>query len=782
MGAKTLRMAVVTVVLGLVAVAGTGRRGAAGEAKGGFGVPRPPDIPDVGDIIDELADIRYIIDNLPGFGLSMDEEEPVTTSLDDAVTEVPFLDNYPAAPVVEQMDFMPICELSRNPDGNYLLMPGQYEYTIESFCLHAGTYGPGHGDGYLWAPLKGPWSHIVYDILANSEKHYDIPQRDIQYLIWAVLARTDLSDMDPEKQRIARLLLTEDEIDEINMSAFGIIPQDLMGQVFNYVDVPPVVESVMRSQADIRRLVTDELASYDEVEAIAVLAGDPPASGEDREIPATRWSYHPDGYFVRYDPSGYSSNHLNIVVPDLCDVETEEDGSIISVEDEHGNRLEVEGSTLRFSCLDPADPWSNLETSWTGFDIDRLVQSGWTSDHRAEVVRLCGDAEWTGTIVELGRFAHAVESVVQGGGGADSEMAPMAQDLAKEAWMDAVVRVNLMKLPEDRVAMAKDLPEFDWRDRWRPLDPSDGSANPGNRGRQRLGGRDPRPSEDPEWGSDPRIPEYDPNKRPPAHTAREGINKFNDMNDKLSWIQNGPIGNVVNSVGFAIPNAVFGGLLEFTITLWDYCTGALSSDPPSANYDEVWEPEQFTFAPLRSPQDGSPEKVAALNALMQGSLELASLLKSAVITGDRQGGAAMAGDQNWSWEQAKAEVYFEREAGWAMYRVADLFDAYIAVLRAEDVIDIYVTPEDFRAGQERLEQEGFSAEQLAAARMLGMSDANIDAYLDHQLSLDPNEASGSILNAAEELTAALRGYGFYLINLPDVERGDFPGGWVEVGP
>ena len=34
-----------------------------------------------------------------------------------------------------------------------------------------------------------------------------------------------------------------------------------------------------------------------------------------REVPSGRWSNHPDGYHVRYLPSGYSSTKVDIWVP-----------------------------------------------------------------------------------------------------------------------------------------------------------------------------------------------------------------------------------------------------------------------------------------------------------------------------------------------------------------------------------------------------------------------------------------------------------------------------------
>ncbi len=721
------------------------------------------DLEDIEDVIEDIGNIAYIVENLGGFGLSTDQEDPLTTSLDDAITDVPFLDSYPASHFTGNRDFIPINEMPRSPDGGRLLMPGRYSNDLETFCLHAGSHGPGHGEGYLYAPLKGPWAYIIRDILKNSETHPEFEQREIQYLVWAVLARTKLSDMNTDMQRIARQLLSDEQIGEINMGAFGIIPNDLMGEVFTYIDVPHEVEQVMRANADIRRLIIEEAASYDEIEAIAILTGDPLMTGEDREIPAERWSYHPDGYYIRYDPSGYSSTHVEIAVPDQCAIEFGNDDEIISIEDEHGNRLEINNGILTFSYRDVNDPWNTLQEEFGSFNVDGNVNSGWINGHRSEVIRLCGDGDWVDTIVNIGKFSYALDAHLASHGFSGNESRLDVIDLAKEAWMYAVISANMTK---DTFLAAKDFKQFDWRLRWRPYDPSGDTANPGSRGRQRLGGRDPIPSRNPEWGDNPRIQEFKPDKSPEASNTMDAVDKFSDFNDKLSWIESGPM-HLVNSWGFAIPNKIFGDGLKWVVNLWEFCAGELSDDPPRFDYDEIAEPGSFTYYFLESPADGPPAMVNTQNAMLTAFLDVAVLLQAALTSAERQSGAAIDGDDHWAWEQAKACIYYRRQSGYAMYIAADRIDEYLALLRAEGVTDVYVTPEDFRDGQQRLANEGYSPESIEAARTLGLPDPIIDAFLERELAEDPGTASGSVMDAAEELAVALRQYGNFLINLPD---------------
>lgn len=55
-----------------------------------------------------------------------------------------------------------------------MLQAGYYVFTDQSYCLHAGTHGPGGGDGYLYAPPKGPAEDAVMSILHNSARIWSV--------------------------------------------------------------------------------------------------------------------------------------------------------------------------------------------------------------------------------------------------------------------------------------------------------------------------------------------------------------------------------------------------------------------------------------------------------------------------------------------------------------------------------------------------------------------------------------------------------------------------------
>jgi len=80
----------------------------------------------------------------------------VTTSLKDAKTEVPFLDDY-NPPKFYQLRRIPL----KSGEVKYYSIPGSWTITLKSYCLNAGKYAPAEGNGYLYAPLKGDWQHLI---------------------------------------------------------------------------------------------------------------------------------------------------------------------------------------------------------------------------------------------------------------------------------------------------------------------------------------------------------------------------------------------------------------------------------------------------------------------------------------------------------------------------------------------------------------------------------------------------------------------------------------------
>ena len=205
----------------------------------------------------------------------------------------------------------PLYLLPKASNGGYKLCAGYYEMTNKSYCLHAGTRGPSNGDGYMLAPVLGPKHDVVVAILKSGESHPNVKQRDIQLLLWAIIARTRFADYNTAIKLTATTLLSSADLLKLEGGALGILPASVMDKAKS--QLPEPIQAVFEAENNIRRLAASGNATYEEMERYAVLAGIAPSVNS--EFPSGTWSLHPDGYYVRYIPSGYSVTKTQIYVP-----------------------------------------------------------------------------------------------------------------------------------------------------------------------------------------------------------------------------------------------------------------------------------------------------------------------------------------------------------------------------------------------------------------------------------------------------------------------------------
>ena len=277
-------------------------------------------------IPEQLTGLLGIADLLRGRALTGD--------LSDAATEVPFLDGF------ELLAWRPLGREPRAPLGAFRPRDGgAYFFANETYCLGPGRYGPGAGDGYLYAPLEGPRARLVRQILQRASQQPKLPQDDIQVLLWGVLARARLSEMDPEARAAADVLLTDAERREVNGGALGLVPRDAIERALE--SAPAVLQRAFAAEAELRDLLAEGDAVYADFERVAVLEGDPPPGGQVRNVPAGRWSYHPSGYFVRYRPWDYRQNLVEIYVRERFVTQFDERGRVRAIGAPDGERIDI---------------------------------------------------------------------------------------------------------------------------------------------------------------------------------------------------------------------------------------------------------------------------------------------------------------------------------------------------------------------------------------------------------------------------------------------------------
>lgn len=242
-----------------------------------------------------------------GVGNVLGGRAPITTGLQDARFAAPDRDGFtPREPVRSLMT------LQRTPNGGFVLQPGYYELHAQSYCLHAGTHGPGGGDGYLYGPLKGPAEDAITTILRNSVNRPEIAQSSIQTLIWAILARAKFEDLSAEHKAVAARLLTPRQLASLNRNALDVLTGPLLERTLGGMPAP--LRAIAQAEAQLRQMLTAPGTSFADMERVAVLAGMAPMGAGSQDVPSGRWSLHPDGYYIRYLPQGYSHTLVQIHV------------------------------------------------------------------------------------------------------------------------------------------------------------------------------------------------------------------------------------------------------------------------------------------------------------------------------------------------------------------------------------------------------------------------------------------------------------------------------------
>jgi hypothetical protein len=745
------------------------------------------------------------------------EKPTLTTELSDAYPDIPYLDDF--NPDV----LAPLAEVPYDSQGDFLRVPGLFEFRAQSYCLHAGTYAPHKGDGYLFAPLKGPRAAVIEKILRQSVYHPDIPQQDIQVLLWGILAKAKIATMPAPLQKAARAMLSDREIADLNGGALGVIPESVRQQLLGRL--PEAARRTFEAEANIRQQLSQpNMPGYAQLEQVALLQGDPPGGGS--EVPPGRWSYNPGArMFLRVIPQNLAVTPLQRYHPERFHVERDVKGRITLLRNAAGERIEA---TYDDSVSPLQIPGEGTLRGWA-FKSVRFISPG-----SAEAPGVGRVASWTDTGWVW--FGHAtgrerLETANPRFGDAPlryravrdyvAQMKTLVTSLKRNECLGGVVRGedDLFDLAQFRAAM-KQLAVSSGANAW-------AAAHAEVTGRAWMSLLDTYASKPPSTAmeyplADPKAHVYlaslTPKALPLAQEANTGITlpdygptestsgggsaggaavpgnlrqrlgqsgrpapKSTDSFDRAvelyHWFDHAIDGLklALDPWGFAADKLnpmtyIFNRIIEFDFAMMRKILKALSLDPPRSDYTAYAEPQKFTGIPQIVATAGVSEKRArAANGVMSASLDLLAQLQAAKMSVDRMGGAMQAGDQVWAARQGAAVVHYKKSAGVAMITLADRLDALVRLNRDEGVADVTYSAEQARAFQARLGASGFSEQDKTAARTLGLTDAALEEIKAEWLA-NPSRMDGVSFQTILTNTAnALRTQGVYLNRLPAVE-------------
>ncbi|WP_161881053.1 hypothetical protein [Deinococcus alpinitundrae] len=185
---------------------------------------------------------------------------------------------------------------------SFTLAPGFYRFTLQSYCLHAGTYGPSSGAGYPLAPLRGDRAATIRGILQRSAQFPAISQIDVQTLIWGTEAGTRFSDYPLDFQvRVAPLMTPEDiALSFVSLPALT-------------ASLPAPVQNALNFYGQLRAQLARPQQDFAALERLAVLPGAAPTGAGSRAIPSGAWTAAGEGFYARALPSTYARTVLDVI-------------------------------------------------------------------------------------------------------------------------------------------------------------------------------------------------------------------------------------------------------------------------------------------------------------------------------------------------------------------------------------------------------------------------------------------------------------------------------------
>lgn len=195
-----------------------------------------------------------------------------------------------------------------------LTTPGAYQMLVESYCMHVGSKAPrGAADEtYLAAPLKGRLADVFRTLIEGRRAHREIPQTDVQLLIWGLLLNEKVSALGSGPRNAALRLLSPRQLAETDaVPRVAEFAEGALGAEIS--KLPPEAQQLLQAERRVRTLLESGTATYEEIARVAAPSG--------TAAPTTKtpghgdWSETGNGVYIRYVPQNYSRTLVQIYMP-----------------------------------------------------------------------------------------------------------------------------------------------------------------------------------------------------------------------------------------------------------------------------------------------------------------------------------------------------------------------------------------------------------------------------------------------------------------------------------
>lgn len=268
---------------------------------------------------------------IPGLDNLLKGEAPLSTNIKDAK-----IWGWPNLSRVNLINPKILTDADRDENHLFTLKPGHYKMTIKSFCGKGYTYGPTQGEGYVWGPWKGSKAKFLQTLLHAYNAKPEVPQRNVQLLIWSILARVKPQDMSADAQSALLALMGQDGMNVLKDGAADYLTGRMADEL--YKRASKELRPLLEYDNKIRGLSQQANATYNDFERLAVLQ-----APENLKTDLNRgiWNLSPKGYLIRYQPHGYSQTDIEVIVPRVAHFTRDDKRRVTQVRWDDGMTVDI---------------------------------------------------------------------------------------------------------------------------------------------------------------------------------------------------------------------------------------------------------------------------------------------------------------------------------------------------------------------------------------------------------------------------------------------------------
>jgi hypothetical protein len=167
--------------------------------------------------------------------------------------------------------------------------------------------------------------------LKYSELHPDVPQADIQQLLWAIVGGADLEKMSPPVQQTAGRILPPESLAQIQGSVVAKAANKLLLDGLNIWLGKKTQAGAVVKQGEQKAGKVDQAydisGTLDELKAAS--PSSPSFSQASGLVVRGTWAEVPGGFFVRYLPDGGGRTRLQVIVPGTAIAQADPDKPLL---------------------------------------------------------------------------------------------------------------------------------------------------------------------------------------------------------------------------------------------------------------------------------------------------------------------------------------------------------------------------------------------------------------------------------------------------------------------